>query len=481
VNPAGSFKLRSSLVERGEGDALSDIVSAQSWEKCNDAVVLGVSPLTIAMPQQQWAYGLLLPLDHRALPPSDEDIIIKLSLLVRGGGAIAVAGVDASLMLTTIEHVVGEGEATITMEICSARKTRAVLLRTASSTLRGPEVIVLAVAAYRPRGLRLSARRHNLDHDLFVVLSMPKTATQTVERTVLSLHPSVQVRRTHFISAERISFGRSSAPSFAKGLKESYLHEADYAESLRVEIDYVRALGGRVAFIVGIREPIGQTIALFFQALPLLPEFAEPQQTSERLIGLATDFIIADLEKRTVSQKDITISMGRGRDVGMFFETEFGPITGVDVLNTPIDRDRGFTIVTNEKRSILLYRFEDVGLALGPALAALTGRPHVALVSANRSETKEYADLYETFKARFRIPRELCSAIYDKDRIVYGHIRKPRPGETPADTQGRIDREFPALQASPFFRVWASAAVDEMISALHRRLLLGAAPSGGGG
>jgi hypothetical protein len=65
-------------------------------------------------------------------------------------------------------------------------------------------------------------------------------------------------------------------------------------------------------------------------------------------------------------------------------------------------------------------------------------------------------------------------AIYEKDRIVYGHIRVPRPGETPEQTQARIDKEFGELQASPFFRIWACAAVDEMISALHRRVVLGA-------
>jgi hypothetical protein len=65
-------------------------------------------------------------------------------------------------------------------------------------------------------------------------------------------------------------------------------------------------------------------------------------------------------------------------------------------------------------------------------------------------------------------------AIYEKDRIVYGHIRAALPGETPRQTQERSDKEFQALQQSPFFHVWASAAVDEMISALHRRVLLGA-------
>jgi len=63
--------------------------------------------------------------------------------------------------------------------------------------------------------------------------------------------------------------------------------------------------------------------------------------------------------------------------------------------------------------------------------------------------------------------------IYDKDRLVYGHIRVPRPGETPEATRARVEREFAALQASPFFRIWASAAVDEILSALHERLVLG--------
>src|SRR5262249_41622917 len=63
--------------------------------------------------------------------------------------------------------------------------------------------------------------------------------------------------------------------------------------------------------------------------------------------------------------------------------------------------------------------------------------------------------------------------IYDKDRLVYGHIRVARPGETPEATKARVEQEFGALQASPFFRIWASAAVDEILSALHERLILG--------
>jgi hypothetical protein len=60
-------------------------------------------------------------------------------------------------------------------------------------------------------------------------------------------------------------------------------------------------------------------------------------------------------------------------------------------------------------------------------------------------------------------------AIYHKDGIT-GRLRAPRSGESQEETQARGDREFMALQQSPFFRVWAGAAADEIITALYERL-----------
>jgi len=77
--------------------------------------------------------------------------------------------------------------------------------------------------------------------------------------------------------------------------------------------------------------------------------------------------------------------------------------------------------------------------------------------------TKELAYLYHYTE---------YPAIYHKDRVV-AQIRGARPGESNEDAQKRGDREFLELQQSPFFRVWARAGADEILSALHRRLLLG--------
>lgn len=62
--------------------------------------------------------------------------------------------------------------------------------------------------------------------------------------------------------------------------------------------------------------------------------------------------------------------------------------------------------------------------------------------------------------------------IYEKDRIR-AQMSTPRPGETPEQARDRSAREFQELQDSAYFRIWASAAVDQIISALHRRMMLG--------
>ena len=64
------------------------------------------------------------------------------------------------------------------------------------------------------------------------------------------------------------------------------------------------------------------------------------------------------------------------------------------------------------------------------------------------------------------------AAIYHKDRVL-GKVRTARPGESPEQLKTRAARDFVDLQRSPFFRVWACAAADEMITALHERLVVG--------
>jgi hypothetical protein len=63
-------------------------------------------------------------------------------------------------------------------------------------------------------------------------------------------------------------------------------------------------------------------------------------------------------------------------------------------------------------------------------------------------------------------------AIYHKDRIRE-HQQAVQTGETEAQTKERAMRDFLTLQRSPFFDLWASAGIDEILSALHEKLVVG--------
>src|SRR5580765_3419318 len=62
-------------------------------------------------------------------------------------------------------------------------------------------------------------------------------------------------------------------------------------------------------------------------------------------------------------------------------------------------------------------------------------------------------------------------AIYRKD-LVRGHMQKARAGESDEQRKQRDAREFLVMQQSPFFDLWASAGIDEILSALYEQRVL---------
>ena len=66
-------------------------------------------------------------------------------------------------------------------------------------------------------------------------------------------------------------------------------------------------------------------------------------------------------------------------------------------------------------------------------------------------------------------------ALFPRDRLVPA-MQAARPGETREQAWERFLRDWGAIQQSPFFKVWASAAIDEMLSALYEQRVLGALP-----
>ena len=68
-------------------------------------------------------------------------------------------------------------------------------------------------------------------------------------------------------------------------------------------------------------------------------------------------------------------------------------------------------------------------------------------------------------------------AIYHKDP-VRAHQQAARGGETADQARDRGMREFTAMQAGPFFDLWAAACVDEILAALYEKRILASTSAG---
>jgi hypothetical protein len=93
----------------------------------------------------------------------------------------------------------------------------------------------------------------------------------------------------------------------------------------------------------------------------------------------------------------------------------------------------------------------------------------------NRRDGKEFASIPvavffdRDFRELYRYVE--FPAVYHKDRLV-AKLRGPRPGETAEQTKARGGRDFFSMLETPFYDVWADAAIDEIISALHERQVM---------
>jgi hypothetical protein len=80
--------------------------------------------------------------------------------------------------------------------------------------------------------------------------------------------------------------------------------------------------------------------------------------------------------------------------------------------------------------------------------------------------TRDFVELYRYVE---------YPAIYHKDRVI-GHLRRARAGETDEQARARAGQDIGTLLESPFFDVWARAAIAEILSELHGRLLTSTRP-----
>jgi hypothetical protein len=157
--------------------------------------------------------------------------------------------------------------------------------------------------------------------------------------------------------------------------------------------------------ITGTRDPIAREISAVFQNMKhTLSEIdVKPGVTSQADVF---DAVYELMLKRITATMPATLN---------WFESEFKMATGIDIYQYPFDGHKGYGIIHQENKSVLIIRQENLAEAFHPGIRDLFERDlsHIDLPRRNDAARKAYSAYYEHVRASFTAARELLQPIYE--------------------------------------------------------------------
>lgn len=413
----------SPLIQPVPKAAIHGALSLSRYRVCDGATLVSTEPLSIKMPQQQWAYGILFPLDHGAFngKPADALFVLQVKLVVEGG-SVGVAACNADGSAFTSPEAFVSGTAEIRMTLTRPTEPGAFVVRQAAGN-KDVCATILEIGLFEAGEERLAPRRHDLGYDLFVILAPGKTGTHTIESAVYALSPLARVHRVHYASAagslQLQASALEAAATFGADypVEESLKIQAETADRVRADIATVRRLGGSVAFLTAVREPIARAVAGLFQSLPLaIPVYLEFYAFSGAGFAQAlADRLVAAWDHEIRGAWPPSVSHGLwSRPVlyADFFDDEFRAVTGFDVLLKDFNTLKGYARLDRGADVAVVFRTSELDRTLSTALSEITGHRPKDFINRNVSAKAKHAPLYHDVVSRIRVPAQLAEAIY---------------------------------------------------------------------
>lgn len=246
----------------------------------------------------------------------------------------------------------------------------------------------------------------------------------------------------HYIVPEnraRIAAGLAKQPTLANMLMPKNLLRVGAATEKR--IDVARRTGEPIRLITGMREPVARSISwLAFMAdfygdvsRPLNPRATvEPDFFMAALRDLWR-LVLADQEPADNFQ---WLAWYFTRAYRAWFDEEFRPSFGIDVLGPAFDSAAGAQLLGNGQVKALVYRVEDMLPSPRESLLRIAREfLNIALPSmpkVNTGETRRSRELHAAVFNHFRLPSDWLEKIYAAPTVrhfyseeeIAGFIRK---------------------------------------------------------
>ncbi|MCI8454243.1 MAG: hypothetical protein HFE84_06485 [Lachnospiraceae bacterium] len=177
----------------------------------------------------------------------------------------------------------------------------------------------------------------------------------------------------------------------AAGTNIFRFQDAEYVRRVKSEMKHKK-------IITMVREPIAVDLSTVFQWIgtgETKRYFAE-QLRQGRTFPQAVTGLMIKIQNRLFD----------------WFEEELKELCGINVLAFPFDKEKGYTIISENSVELLLMKAESLP-KMTEIIRDFTGSRQLVLLNANVGSEKSYAHLYKEVKKRLVLPKEYVEHYYD--------------------------------------------------------------------
>jgi hypothetical protein len=249
-----------------------------------------------------------------------------------------------------------------------------------------------------------------------LVYQMSKVGSSTVLATLEAAIPARTVFHVHFMSLSHLDEIERNYEIKAPGkpLPENYAAGRELGRQ-------IKSRGMKTLIVTLVRDPIGRAVSSLLQApeLAFIPVFDETGRVS-------LDLCVESIRREAKSSQAFSYPE-------VWFKREMCDFFGIDVLNEPFNKDKGYEIIEHEGNRLLVLRMEDLSQTLSVALSKLLRldrEPPIrnANVRSQSREGSQYAEL----KRRVNLPTDWLQDFYKRrfithfysEEMIRGFIKK---------------------------------------------------------
>ncbi len=254
--------------------------------------------------------------------------------------------------------------------------------------------------SYRLTKYRIIRRLERQRGTPIVIFAMSKTATTAIYHALLSRVPN-PVLKTHMVLPESLKVAEHYYRKTDLDARPRHLFDGFYLSS------HLPTPRDPWTIITVVRDPIARAVSDFFQSAERMARSRDPAVMRGEL-------------ERYARLTEIPRALN-------WFETEFEPVTGIDVYACPFDHSRGYQIIEAPNARVLVLRYESMQIAPAALREFLGLSDALEMATENVGSTKGYGDLYAAVLSDSPLSSQTFDEAY-RSRLVR-HFYRPHEVE----------------------------------------------------